>query len=199
MKRIVIALATLGWISCQTAHAAAIGEIERTAKVGFAGSMLNLSVEDPDGPTSSETDFSLINLFYTDLFLDDYRYWAEFFYHSATLEASTSNIGQDVDRMGLRLSMQKWFNIASAWDFYGGVGAYVSKEDFTNRYTKDVDGFLLQRYNDRSENILGALIEGVASRKVSERWDIMFRAAYEIPFGDGVEAITFSAGLLYGL
>lgn len=198
MKKTALATAALCWFFAQAAQAAAIGEIERTAKIGFAVSALNLSIDDPDGSTGTETEVSPVNLFYTDLFLEDYHYWAEFFYQSATFEASTSNIGQEVSRLGFRMSIQKEFNVSPTWKMLGGVGAYVSKEEFTDRFTKAEDGFLLDRYADRSENILGALIEGVVTRNIGERWDLMFRGAYEIPFGDGVEALSVSAGLMYG-
>ncbi len=199
MKMTAFAVALLGWLFNLTAHAAAIGEIERTAKIGVAVSALNLSIEEPDGSADTETEFSPVNFFYTDVFLNDYHYWAEVFYQSATFEASTTNIGQDVKRLGFRLSLQKQFTAGPGWQLLGGVGAYVSKEEFTDRFTKDVDGFLLRRYEDRSENILGGLIEGVVTRNLGERWDLMFRGAYEIPFGDGVEAFSISAGVIYGL
>ena len=196
-SRIFCLLGAFVLTSPGNALGAAIGATESTARLGVGVNISTLSVEDPNGDTSSKTAIQPFNLVYSDDFSLGIRYWAEGFYQAATLPASSNQIGQDVERYGLRLSLQRKLRIFPTFDLWGGLGVHAAMDDFSKRYTKDGEGYLLQRYGDRSSNHFGIQGELVAEWKLKPHWDLAAKAMYAIPFGDGVNDFSVGAFFLY--
>lgn len=195
--RIIWLLGAFALTNSGNALGAAIGASESTARVGVGVTLNTLSVEDPNGDTSNETALQPFNLVYSDDFSLGVRYWAEGFYQVATLPASSNQIGQDIERYGLRLSLQRKLKIFPKFGLWGGLGVHAAMDDFSKRYTKDGEGYLLQRYGDRSSNHFGIQGELVAEWKLKPRWDLAAKAMYAIPFGDGVNDFSVGAFFLY--
>lgn len=197
----------MSWVMCLAgalavaspgdAFAAAIGAVESTARVGIGFNLSTLSAEDPDGDTHSKTSLQPFNFVYADDFSLGVRYWAEGFYQATTLPASSNQIGQDVERYGLRLSLQRKLKMFPTFALWGGLGVHAAMDDFSKRYTVDGEGYLLQRYSDRSSNHFGIQGELVAEWKLKPRWDLAAKAMYAIPFGDGVNDFSVGAFFLY--
>lgn len=194
----IASLGALGFACAGSALGAAIGSSESTARVGVGVTLSTLSVEDPNGDTSNKTALQPFNFVYADDFSLGVRYWAEGFYQAATLPASSNQIGQDVERYGLRLSLQRKLKTSPKFDLWGGLGVHAAMDDFSKRYTKDGEGYLLQLYGDRSSNHFGIQGELVAEWKFKPRWDIAAKAMYAIPFGDGVNDFSVGAFFLFG-
>jgi hypothetical protein len=184
--------------SSAAAWAAAIGAPERTGRLGLGLSYSSFDVHDPDGSVANESDFSLINFFYTDRFVRGYRYWVEGFYQEATFDGSTKDIGQDMERMGLRLAIQHRLDFVTAWDMWGGIGLTAAHDSFTKRFTVDSDGFLGTAYEDRSANHLGMQFDLTSEWRVGQDWDLAVRLLYGFPFGDGVGELGAMVGVLHG-
>jgi len=180
-----------------TAHAAAIGEVERTDRFGYALSVAYLSVDDSDGDTEGEWEVLPLNFIYTNQWLGGFRYWVEGFYQETTLDASTNDVGQDVERYGLRLALQHRATMIEAIQLFGGIGLVLSKDDFTKRHTVDNDGFLKQSYSDQTDNNVGFQVDVMSEWEINRRWDIAARALYEVPITNGVEEFSVSLVLLY--
>ncbi len=199
MRGLVLFICTLTAVIGSDVHASAIGAPEKTGRIGYGITAGLVSVEDPNGKSERVSDLFPFNLVYTDQWLGGFRYWAELFYQETTFDASTSDVGQDASRLGLRLSVQKRLRIPQPWEIWGGIGLYAGREEFTVRHTVDADGFLSQAFPDRSETILGVQFDLVSEWTLNRRWDIATKALYSLPFGDGIEELSISVLFLYKL
>jgi len=177
--------------------AAPLGLPENTAKIGYSAGAAWVSVDDPDGSTKSNIGGQPAGLIYTDWFLGGYRYWSEIFYYSATLDDTSNNIGQDVQRYGVRLSLQKNFRIVQSWAPWLGAGFDVSQAKYTLRHDTDSDGFLKQRYDDRSETAVSLLINVVSEWTIARDWSIAFKMEQSFPLSSDVSEFLLSGALLY--
>jgi hypothetical protein len=174
-----------------------LGLPESTAKIGIAGGAALVSVDDPDGDTETTTGVQPFGLVYTDWFVGDIRYWTEAFYYAAELDASSDKIGQDVERYGVRFSLQKSFRIIQAWAPWFGLGLDVSKIDYTLRHTKDNEGFLLQRFDDRSETGVSLLVNVVSEWPVGQAWSVGLKLEQSVPLSGDTTDFLASGILLY--
>lgn len=205
------ALQKLSWVlslwlgAAAAVSAAAIGEPERTARIGYGLSVGNISVEDPDGSVESTNGVFPFNIIYTDRLTGSFRYWAEGFYQSLSgsnrFEASTGNIGQEMDRYGVRLSLQRRLEFIPVLDVWGGAGFFASRDNFTNRHTAETDPdgrtFILDQYPDEKRNVLGIQFDLTAEWQVGLDWDLAGRLLYGVPFGNGAEELSGLIGILY--
>lgn len=183
--------------SIQTLSAAPLGLPQSTAKIGYSAGVARVSVDDPEGQTKSNIGGQPIGLIYTDWFLGGYRYWTEAYYYSATLDDTSNNIGQDVERYGLRFSLQKNFRIVQAWAPWLGAGLDVSQAKYTVRHTKDSEGFLLNQYPDRSETAVSLLVNAVSEWSLSQDWSVALKLEQSIPLSSDVSEFLVSGVLLY--
>lgn len=176
---------------------AAIGEPEQTGRFGYALSAAIVSVEDPDGPADDESEIFPWNVVYTDRWVGGFRYWAEGFYQEFTLAPSTSFIGQDVERYGVRLSAQRKIEWIESLQLWAGAGAILSRDSFSKRFTVDGDGFLASVYPDRDRNHLGIQLDLTSEWSLNRQWDIAGRLLYAPPIGEGVEELGVFVVFLY--
>lgn len=186
------------------ASAAAIGEPERTARIGYGISVANIDVEDPDGSVDAKTGVFPFNFIYTDRVTGSFRYWAEGFYQSLTdsdrFEASfPDTIGQDMERYGLRFSLQRQLDFIPVIDVWGGAGFFASHDSFTHRHRVDEEGlrFVGSDLPDQESNVLGLQFDLTAEWQLGLDWDLAGRLLYGVPFGDGAEEFSALLGVLY--
>ncbi len=176
--------------------AAAIGMPESTARVGYAAGFSRLVVDDPAGSTAAKWAVQPFTLIYTDWLTSGLRYWAEVYYHTASLDAGPNKIGQDVSRSGARLSVQRGVNLGG-WSPWLGAGLVVSRDDYSGRHTEDEDGFLLSAYADRAETGVGLALQAVSEWPLSRQWDLSAKLEQVIPVSGGVGETALSFGILY--
>ena len=178
-----------------------MGLPESTAKIGYSAGLARVSVDDPDGQTESNIGGQPFGLIYTDWFLGGYRYWSEVFYYSATLDDANDNVGQDVERYGLRFSLQKNFRIVQAWAPWLGAGLDVSQAKYTQRHTKYSEGFYKgfrkDIYPDRTEVAVSLLVNAVSEWTIGRDWSLAFKLEQSIPLSSDVSEFLVSGALLY--
>jgi len=179
-----------------SAHGAAIGMPESTVRIGYGVGLANLSIEDPNGPTASESVFQPFRIIVTDWFRGDVRYWGEFYYQDATLSASQTSIGQKVNQYGVQLSAQRSFIVNARWSPWLGVGIDLSRNDYSSRHTVDADGFLQSRFANRSETDLGLIFNLVSETELNEEWGMGVKLEQRLPISDGIEQLSLSVFVL---
>jgi hypothetical protein len=192
-----LCLAGLSSLITTQCFAQAIGAPEADGHLGFAVSLSDINIDDPSGPTDSDTEIQALNVIHTMSVRPEYRYWSEVFYHSYGLDGSASNIGQDVKRLGLRASLQREMDIDAPPRVWLGVGAQLTREEYTKRHTKDSQGFLQQIFPDRNDDNLSIVLEAVSQWTVTPRWDLGGKFTYAVPLGDGISEVALSAVFLY--
>ena len=168
-----------------------LGLPKNTAKIGYGIGAGYVSVDDPDGDTNSQIAPLPFNVVYTDWLFGDVRQWTELYYYQTSLDADATNIGQDVERYGVRFSLQKSFRLARSWSPWLGAGIDVSKASYRKRHTKDSEGFLTQTYPDRSATDVSLLLNMVSEWALQRNWSLGAKLEQSIPIGG--DFMDFSA------
>jgi hypothetical protein len=184
-------------LSIEPLAAVPLGLPQSTAKIGYSAGFVWLSVDDPDGDTKTSIGAQPVGLIYTDWFIGDFRYWSELFYYSASLDASTNSIGQDVERYGVRFSMQKSFRVVEKWAPWLGLGLDVSQAKYTLRHTKDDEGYLAERYPDRDEMAVSLLVNAISEWSIARDWSVALKLEQSIPLSGDVTEFLVSGAVLY--
>lgn len=197
ITKLSITITFLFIISAQFASAAPLGLPESTAKIGYGIGAAYTSIDDPDGDTAATVGYQPLMLVYSDWFMGDFRYWTEAFYYVASLDASQTEIGQDVERYGIRFSLQKSFRVAGAWAPWFGAGLDVSQVKYTLRHTVDENGYRDQRYPDLDEIAVALLLNAHSEWNVSRNWSIGAKLEQSIPLSGEILETVLAASILY--
>ncbi len=196
MKKVLITV-LLGLSMNESVMAAAIGlPDENTARIGYLVGVTNFALDDPDGHTKSVVDTLPFTLIYTNWLPHGWRYWAEAYFFATTLDGNAGDIQQDVRRIGARLSLQRNLHLWR-WSFWLGAGLDVSSNKYTKRYSVDKDGFLLNRYPDRSETALGVNTQMISEWPLAKDWDLAAKLEHVFSVNGGITETSLSAGILY--
>ncbi|KAF0190457.1 MAG: hypothetical protein FD165_2690 [Gammaproteobacteria bacterium] len=183
-----------------SAHAAVIGEIERkTAGFGYVFGAGVMSVDDPDGATGDEFVVQPLALAYTRKLSGDLRYWLEPYYQAATFDASVDEIGQDLTRFGMRVSFQQYVVPAARFLPWIGAGLDIAHTQYTSRHTIDVDGYLANRFPDRSETGVNLLVNAQREWKLSGNRSVNARIEYLSPIGGDMSSLSVSLVYLFDI
>jgi len=160
----------------------------------------NYSVEDPDGSADSTTEASIFGVVTMPMSRNwpDYRYWFQVEHKSFELDASTSEVGQDVTSTSLSAIIQRSFSVSSDFRPWLGLGAGAGINDYDGRHTIDEDGFLKDRFDDRSNTSMYLILNaGISFRKLDNGVFIGTSINYERPIDDGIESTNLNVFLLY--
>lgn len=169
---------------------------ESTARIGYLIGASRFAVDDPDGPTKPTVDVLPLNLVYTDWLPHSWRYWAEAYYFTTTLDANAGDIKQKASRIGTRLTLQRSVDLGN-WSLWLGAGLDISRNQYTKRYTVDRDGFLLKTYPDRLKTAVGIATQLVIDWPLAQNWDLVTKLGHVFPVNGGITETALSAGILY--
>lgn len=184
-------------LTIQCSIAAPLGLPKSTAKIGYGIGAGYVSVDDPDGDTKNSTTVLPFNFIYTDWIKGDIRQWTELYYYKTSLDADVNNIGQDVERYGVRFSLQKSFRLAKSWSPWLGAGIDLSNASYSARHTKDSEGFLIQAYPDREETDVSILLNLISEWSLQQDWTIGAKLEQSIPIGGDIMEFSAVITILY--
>lgn len=166
-------------------------------KVGISPAVVLFSIDDPDGDTDTFTGVQPIGITIIHDLNNKYRLMTNINIYEFDVDASTSNIGQDVEGYQLGVSIQRMMRLARHLNFYAGVGAAYSDVEFTLRHLVDSDGFLTQQFPDRDESYFSLMANITKEFTITEHIEIGADISYQHSFGDGVSGLKATVGLLY--
>lgn len=171
---------------------------QNTSMFGYGIGAASTSVDDPEGDTNAIMAIQPVTLIYTSHLRNKVRYWSEFYYYQASLDPDLNKIGQDLQRYGIRLSMQRGLQVSPQWSLWYGAGLDASHVKYTSRHTVDIDGFLLRRYPDRDEMTTALTINILAERSISRAWTVGLKFEQSFPASGDIKTSTLAAvTLLY--
>ena len=177
--------------------AAPLGLPQSTGKIGYSIGTSNISLDDPNGATKGDWAAQPLNLIYTDWLIRDIRQWIELYYYKASLEADDTNIGQNIERYGLRFSLQKTYRLTQAWSPWFGAGIDLSNNHFSTRHTKDSEGFLIETFDDRDETNLSLLINMLSEWSLQKDWTVGAKLEQSVPVSGDITEFTAAVTVLY--
>lgn len=190
MLKVVVVLVTLVLSTVSLAE----------TRFGAAAVMGNYSVDDPDGNAGDSSESSVVGIMTMPINRNfpAWRYWFQLGHSSFELDASTDEIAQSVTSTSLEGIIQKGFNVSSEFKPWLGAGVGAAMSDFNDRFTIDSDGFLAERFEDRSSNSAYLILNtGVSSRKLSKGFYVGASLSYKKPLNDGIEATELNLFFLY--
>lgn len=163
-------------------YGAALSLPQRTSMVGYGIGAALVSVDDSAGGTEASWTLQPITLVYTArVWRSSLRYWSELYYYKTMLDVSSTKIGQDAERYGMRLSFQKRLRLIPKLTTWFGAGLDISQEKFTTRHTVDSDGFLIKAYPDRERANLAGVINVVSEWSLTRNRMIAAKLEQSIP------------------
>jgi len=193
MVKVLLVLMVLGFSSPSMAG-------NEGNSVAYYGSFSFLSVSDPDGSTEPASMLSPFHLAWHSQIDRDARYSVEATFASFKLDASPSNIGQEIKEIDFLYSYQKKFNLTKSFKPYLGIGASFSQFEATARYNVDAAGFLTTTYADRKESIFYAVFSAEIEYEWDETFDYGFRLQHRLSVsGDGVNETSLGLAVIYNL
>ena len=196
IARLIVGMLIL-FVSFST-YGAALGQPQKPSMLGYSIGAALISVDDPVGDTETTWTLQPITLTYTgQRWSNSVRYWSEFYYYRATLDAGPTKIGQDVEHYGMRFSFQKNLPIIPKLSTWFGAGIDISQESFTARHTVDADGFLIKAYPDREETTFAGIINVISEWPLTRDWVIAAKLEQSIPGNGYIKESLAAVTLLY--
>lgn len=179
------------------AHAAAIGAVPRPegVRLGVLWGMTRGDVDDPQGDTDARR-YQRLALIGTRPAAPHRRWLGEFSYHRFDLEPATNTIGVDVTRIGAGLSYQARMATLPSKPWLG-IGLNVSRDQFKERLTVDTFGFVNERFPDRSDIALSALMTATTTWKWTNNIDAGVHVQYEQALTGDIKGWTLGVLLIF--
>ncbi len=149
-------------------------------RLGLTAGAARLSVADPDGPTAKATapDFGVVAMLG---WARDTRLQLAADRQAATLAASTTDVGERVERTGVSLSYQERWRLSYHLKPWLGIGLGYAHEVDTLRHTIDSGGFLAAAYPDRAQGVYDAVVTADESWRWIRGWRIGMVLCYQAP------------------
>jgi hypothetical protein len=176
---------------------APLGLPDNTAKIGYSIGTASISVDDPDGSTEDNWATQPFTLIYTDWFIQDIRQWSELYYFETALDADATRVGQNVERYGVRFSLQKSYRLTQSWSPWFGAGLDLSNTNYNTRHTKDADGFLIEAFDDRDETNVSLLFNILSEWSLRKDWTIGAKLQQLIPASGDISEFSAAMTILY--
>lgn len=165
---------------------------------GVMLSSSKLSVSDKHGDTKNVTDNSMTNFFVAGDAFRDVRWLAGLMIvDDLSFIAGENEVGMDAKRITLEVSLQHQLALARSFQPWLGVGIVASNSKFTKRHFIASDGYIVTRFDDKEESIVGLQINLSHEWNLSRHWLIGFHSRYEKSLADGFNGVMFGVTSYY--
>jgi hypothetical protein len=170
---------------------------DKETKIGVSPAFVNFDIDDPDGSADSFAGFQGLSITTIHNFNNKQRLLAVLNYYDFDVDASTSDIGQEVKGYQLGTYIQQKMRVSRALNFYAGLGLAYSSIEFKNRHTLDHDGYLRERFDDRKEGFLSLMANVSKEWAITEKFDLGTDLSFQYGIGDVFSGLKLSLNLLY--
>lgn len=176
-----------------------VGVAGADTMVGYTPGAFLMLIDDPAGDTDDEIQAVPFSISLVHDLNNKTRIYTTFSYiDAAEVDASPSNVGQEVTGYQLTATWQHIIKFSHALKFYIGIGAGVTQVDFEKRHLVDSDGFLVQSFADREETSFGVVVNLSREWALSERFHLGADIGYlQDVTGDGISGPRASLGIFY--
>ena len=166
-------------------------------RFGISPSVSAFHLKDPDGPTANGSAFTPLSGLLIASAGRDARVLVHVQYDDFSVPASTTDIGENVTRLGGDVSYQILFRLSRAWKPWGGIGLGYAGEHYTTRYTLTPGGHLASQYPDRSASSVALVVNTSTEWRLERDWSMGAQLQYEQALGNGASALRFGLYLVY--
>lgn len=155
------------------------------------------TVKDPDGSTGNSSALSRAGVITTYKFNRKSMAESEFFYHSDSYSASHTDIGQKVKGFGVAAQYYRNLPLTRSFQPWIGAGLSLNNFEYTERFTTESEGFLAQRFTDRSGQEVDILVSAKLITGEDKKTSFFYRLSYELPLDTGIQGFLFNIGILF--
>lgn len=180
-----------------SAQAAIPGLPDKTIRYGLAIGALHMAADNPEGLNPDPQSVIPVNFIMTDWLPNGTRYWLDLLFTEAAYTASPNQIGQNVRYTSLRSLLQKNLKLTSTIRPWLGMGLEFSYTTYGARHTKASDGFLLEKFDDRSEFNIGVVFNLTTDWELKNHWFLGMKFEQLFNLENNINARGASAYLLY--
>jgi len=160
-------------------------------QLGFGTKLSHVSVDDDIGQTDSIISAQALSVFFTNQFIKGTQYLSEVHISNYAFEADASHVGQEVNQLGVRFTVQKQQKFFQDFLPLVGVGFELSSASYKKRHSVDNDGFLVNQYDNTSELNFGILFNILKKWKINSEIDVAAKLEYSLPVAQAVNRISF--------
>lgn len=189
MRNVVLMLIAVTMLS--------VGAVSADTMIGVAPGLVYFEIDDPDGETDDITGGMPLALAFVHDLNNKTRIYTKLKYIDADVDASTSQIGQDVTGYQVVSSWQHVIKFSHEFQFYAGIGLGFTQADFKNRHTVDVDGFLATRYADRDEQFFSVVANLSQEWEMTQKINLGIDLSYQHDMGDGLSGFEAALTCFY--
>ena len=185
MKRHFLCFLVLGFIALPAQSA------EDEFRFGAQTSLNSYRVDDPVGPTAAGNGLSVSGIALIDVGRES-RVMLNINRDTYTLDASTTNVGQDVSSAGGGLSYQSMLRVSRTWKPWIGVGLSYASTTYKNRFifTPGQNKIL---YADRKATDIAVLLNANSEWQFNRDWDMGLQAQLAKSISD--KSSSFRVGI----
>ncbi len=170
---------------------------DNAMRFGISPSVSAFQLKDPDGPTANGSAFTPLSGLLIASAGRDARVLVQVQYDDFSIPASTTDIGENVTRLGGDVSYQTLFRLSRAWKPWGGIGLGYAGERYTTRYTLTPGGHLATQYPDRTVGSVALVLNTSTEWRLNRDWWMGVQLQYEQPLGSGASALRLGLYLVY--
>ena len=185
MKCNFVCFLVLGFIASPAQSA------EDEFRFGAQTSLNSYRVDDPAGTTARGNGLSFSGIALVDVGRDS-RVMLNINKDVYTLDASTTNVGQDVSSAGGGLSYQSMLRVSRTWKPWVGAGLGYTSTTYKNRF-KFTPGQNKILYADRKATDIAVLLNANSEWQFNRDWDIGLQAQFAKSISDKLS--TFRVGI----
>lgn len=165
---------------------------------GYCPSIFSFDIDDPDGSTETASDFTALGACGRYDLSKASRFMLRLERFDFDVDASVSNIGQDIESTQFTLLYEKNLKLSRELNrVYLGGGGFFGDLSATSRFTVDSDGFLANTYPNRSLSDYGLALSAGIDWEISKTVDVGFNALYQHSLNDGLSGFRAGIAIFY--
>ncbi|MDH5302104.1 MAG: hypothetical protein OEW58_12155 [Gammaproteobacteria bacterium] len=176
---------------------ALLGAPINTSSYAFGTGPASVTITDPDGERTTTHSSNLMSLAYSDWWHQDIRYWLQWQLLNADSQARGQEVGQSIQQQSVSLSLQKIWPLHSQFKPWLDIGLQAAYNQYSLRHTISDDGYLQQRFADRSSLSLGLITAMQAQWEMQHDWSVGFRAQQTLVPGNNINYRSINLLLHY--
>lgn len=186
----------LGYSSVVTA------DFEQNAYGLYAAASYSTISDDPDGDVEPEISLSHVGATFFSKWKRDIALVSDVYAFSSAYSYEPLKVGQDAEGITAALGVYKQWVVNRRFKPWFGAALAVNSYEFSERILSDADGTHNPNSpnnvkQDRDETYVSLQLNAFHPQSIGDRWQLLYRVGYDIPFADGVEALSFGASILY--
>ncbi len=159
-------------------------------------SVQNITIDDPEGEVDDTIAVPLLARWRFESGYDQAWFTELGFLNKSEIDASGSNPGVAIEGFQFGGGYQWRFRLSESFKPWASLGVRVTAADYTRRYRVDADGYLIERYGDRSATEFNLTAGFQNTWSLTDSFDLGVWGEYAAPISSDIS--WFGIGAVIG-